>query len=234
MEKDENRNENFDDEVEVDDDEDNDVDDCNDCDDCDDCDDDVVGDEPDNSDVHDGENESENQSNMKSLNEKSTINTTKRFVDESNITNTLNPSTTQEESPYLRILTNKNELESKNYTRDELVFLTKIYERAELYEEAVESSYLYIKMKPILSSDERMTFSNAFKNLLLLKRASLKSLEDQYKKEKKGKVPENITNLIQIIERVEDELNALIGLMLEIVDGYFYLIQKNQKHLFFI
>lgn len=63
-----------------------------------------------------------------------------------------------------------------------------MYNRAELPEEAVNYALSYIKMKPVLSSDERNAFANAFKNLLTIKRNSLRSLVTMEKKEKKLKV----------------------------------------------
>jgi len=133
-------------------------------------------------------------------------------------------------------LNSMNNSNPKKHTRDELVFLTKIFDRCENYEDAIETSLSFIKMKPILSSDERLTFSNAFKNLLIIKRNSLKYLEDLFKKETKNQSKtekegeENIRNceyLDEIITKVEDELHSLIGLMLEILDEM--LIPNSKK-----
>ena len=133
-------------------------------------------------------------------------------------------------------LNSMNNNNPKKHTRDELVFLTKIFDRCENYEDAIETSLSFIKMKPILSSDERLTFSNAFKNLLIMKRNSLKYLEDLFKKERKCKgltekeAEENIKNceyLDEIIIKVEDESHSLIGLMLEILDEM--LIPNSKK-----
>jgi hypothetical protein len=133
-------------------------------------------------------------------------------------------------------LNSMNNNNPKKHTRDELVFLTKIFDRCENYEDAIETSLSFIKMKPILSSDERLTFSNAFKNLLIMKRNSLKYLEDLFKKERKSKgltekeAEENIKNceyLDEIIIKVEDESHSLIGLMLEILDEM--LIPNSKK-----
>lgn len=210
--------------------------------------------DPDQSEDNDTENimrqyqDEEVSNSLNNQTEKSTMNSTKyqlgsnsidttiresNNANTNNINNTLTQSVLNDDHPYIKILTSKNDLQTKNYSRDELVFLTKIYERAELYEESVESSYLFIKMKPILSSEERVVFSNAFKNLLLLKRASLKSLEEQYKKEKRGKNHFNITSLLDIINKVEDELNILIGLMLEIVDDMLLPNSKKAEALVF-
>lgn len=76
--------------------------------------------------------------------------------------------------------------EKKIYTRDECVYLTKLFDRAEQYEEAVDNAVNFIKMKPILNSDERACFANVFKNLVNQKRASIRYLESVKKKRKKS------------------------------------------------
>ena len=119
--------------------------------------------------------------------------------------------------------------EKKIYTRDECVYLTKLFDRAEQYEEAVDNAVNFIKMKPILNSDERACFANVFKNLVNQKRASIRYLESVKKKEKKALknpstnnittvINNNVESLEEIIQKVEDELNSLINLMQEILD----------------
>ena len=128
----------------------------------------------------------------------------------------------------------------KSYTRDELVFLTKINIRASRYEEAVNYAVEFVKLKPVLSSEERNTVSNAFKSLLLLKRTSLKYLTQVFKledqkiqrkeikenKEKFSQIENNLICIEQILSRVEDEYYALIELMLDIIDN---LLLPNSK-----
>jgi 14-3-3 protein epsilon len=120
---------------------------------------------------------------------------------------------------------NNNSLD-KSYSRDELVYLCKLYERAEHYDEAVDYAITFIKMKPILNSEERIVFSNAFKNLLILKRNSLRYLDSIIKKEKKGKGSKNVLHLEEIISKVEDELFTLVNTMLEVLDE---LLLPNSK-----
>lgn len=116
--------------------------------------------------------------------------------------------------------------DKKVYSRDELVFLAKLYDRAEHFEEAVEYSVNFIKMKPILNADERQCFSNAFKNLYSMKRTSMKYLENLIKKEKKAKNIKNESNLQEIILKIEMELNSLINLIQELIDE---LLLPNSK-----
>lgn len=122
---------------------------------------------------------------------------------------------------------NETTPETKLYTRDELVYLTKLYDRAENYDEAVEYAVSFIKMKPILNSDERMCFSNVFKNLLLIKRNSLRYLDSLIRKEFKLKNTDNVNNLQEIIDKVEEEITSLVNLMLDILDEM--LIPNSKK-----
>lgn len=115
--------------------------------------------------------------------------------------------------------------EARVYSKEELIYLAKLYERAERHEEAVNYIYEYIKAKPIMNSDERLCFSNCFKNLLSTKRSSLRYLVTLEKKEKKDSA--NKKYVQEIIRGVEEEFNEVINFMHEILDNY--LIPNSKK-----
>lgn len=115
--------------------------------------------------------------------------------------------------------------EPRVYSKEELIYLAKLYERAERHEEAVNFIYDYIKAKPIMNSDERLCFSNCFKNLLSIKRSSLKYLVTLEKKEKKDSANRGYAQ--EIIKAVEEEYNEIINLMHDILDNY--LIPNSKK-----
>lgn len=118
--------------------------------------------------------------------------------------------------------------EAPVYTRDELVYLCRLYDRAELHEEASDFALEFIKLKPLLNYDERNTFSNAFKNCIMAKRNSLRYLGALIKKETKNNGSKtHIEHIEEIYHKVEEEYNDWINRILDILDGI--LIPNSKK-----
>ena len=126
-----------------------------------------------------------------------------------------------------------NKVDLNNLTKEDIMYLSKLNLRAERYEDAVKYATDYIKLKPVLSYDERNTLSNCFKSLLLLKRTSLNYLsqlfisesKSLYKKstklnsDKKVIIENNIKSIEEVKLKVEGEYYALIDLVLDIVEN---------------
>ena len=90
----------------------------------------------------------------------------------------------------------------KVYTREEYVYLAKLYERAERFDDMVKWINKFIQLDPHLSQEERNILSAGYKNVISGKRASwrlLNGMEKNSEKSKKGsnalkrisKIPEN-------------------------------------------
>ena len=75
----------------------------------------------------------------------------------------------------------------KGPTRDEFVYLSKLYERAERYPDMVSAINKFIEMNPKLSKEEKNILSAGYKNILTDKRASWRLLNTMGKKETKKK-----------------------------------------------
>ena len=106
----------------------------------------------------------------------------------------------------------------KQYNREELVYLAKLNEKIEHSEEAFYYTINYIRLKPVLSNDERNLFNNICKSFLNTKRKSHRFYKSQVLKEtKKGKF-ENVKFLEELIEKIESEINSILNLTLELID----------------
>ena len=113
----------------------------------------------------------------------------------------------------------KNENEKKEYTRDEYIYLSKIYERAERFPDMVSSINKFIELNPKLSKDEKKILSAGYKNVLIDKRASWRLLNYMEKKESKKK-PEQVKNIKEIKKNIEKELKAQFENAHKIIDNY--------------
>jgi 14-3-3 protein epsilon len=63
-------------------------------------------------------------------------------------------------------------MNEKNLTRDEYVYIAKLHERAERFDEIVKSINNFVKLDPVLSNEERDILSAGFKNVISSKRSS--------------------------------------------------------------
>jgi len=96
----------------------------------------------------------------------------------------------------------------KNLTRDEYIYQAKLHERAERFNDMVESIKNYVKLEPVLSNEERNILSAGFKNVISAKRSSWRLLNSLEKKEEK-KNSQNLTYLREVKNQIEDELRKI-------------------------
>jgi len=93
-------------------------------------------------------------------------------------------------------------------TRDENVFMARLAEQAERYEDMVRFMTAVANMGSELSTEERNLLSVAFKNAVGARRSAWRQIAGmiQHQKEKEGKEPPK--SVIDYQARVEQELNA--------------------------
>jgi len=108
----------------------------------------------------------------------------------------------------------------KNYSREEYIFLAKLYERADRFNDMITAVKEYINLNPSLSTEERNIFISSYKNLITPKRASWRLLHSMEKKEQK-KNTENLPyvkltkeNIAMEIKEICDEIQNLIDIKL--------------------
>ena len=96
----------------------------------------------------------------------------------------------------------------KKYSREEYVYLAKLYEKAERYPEMVTFIYKFIELNPILTNDERTILSAGFKNIIGSKRSSWRLIEALEKKEEK-KGGSSLTSVREVKTKIENEMRNI-------------------------
>ena len=120
-----------------------------------------------------------------------------------------------------------SESQSKNkYTREELIFLSKLYTKAELYKEVINFIKEFIKLNPKIEKEECDIISTGFKNMISDKRASwftLNSMEHKEKKKKRNTVKE----IKEIKNHIENEIRETCKELQDLIDKE--LLPKNEE-----
>ena len=120
-----------------------------------------------------------------------------------------------------------SETQSKNkYTREELIFLSKLYTKAELYKEVINFIKEFIKLNPKLEKEECDIISTGFKNMISEKRSSWFTLQSMERKEKKKK-KNTIKEIKEIKNHIENEIRETCKELQDLVDKE--LLPKNEE-----
>ena len=107
----------------------------------------------------------------------------------------------------------------KNLTREELVYLAKLYEKTERYPDMVKTINKFIELDPKLNKNERNILCSGFKNIIADKRASWRLLNSMEKKESK-KNSSQVENIKSVKKNVENDLNKIIEEIISTIDKY--------------
>ena len=92
---------------------------------------------------------------------------------------------------------------SKEYTREEYIYLAKLYEKAERFNDMVNFINKFIEMNPELSHEERIILSAGYKNVISSKRSSWRLVNTLIKKEDKSNT--------QTISYLNEEKSIIAG-----------------------
>ena len=106
-----------------------------------------------------------------------------------------------------------------NYSREEYVYLAKLYEKAQRFPDMVKSINKFVELDPKLTRDERNILSAGYKNIISKKRTSFRLLNNMEKKEEK-KNSTQIANIREIKGAIEKELSQACEEIQKIVDKY--------------
>ena len=109
--------------------------------------------------------------------------------------------------------------DTKNYTREEYVYLAKLYERAERFPDMVKSINKFVELDPKLTREERNILSSGYKNIISDKRASWRLLNSMEKKEEKKNSPQT-ANIRLVKNNIEKELNDICDEVQMIIDKF--------------
>jgi 14-3-3 protein epsilon len=108
---------------------------------------------------------------------------------------------------------------AKTYSREEYVFLAKLYEKAERFDDMVKWINKFVELDPVLSQDERNLLSAGYKNIISGKRAAYRLLNQLERKEGK-KNPKNVTYLKEIKKNLEKEMSDIGDLINNLLKNY--------------
>ena len=108
---------------------------------------------------------------------------------------------------------------NENKTREEYVYLSKLYERAERFQDMVSVINKFIEITPKLTKDERNILSAGYKNILSDKRASWRLLNSMERKETKKKSSQ-VPHIKEIKSHIEEELKKIFDDMHNLIDKY--------------
>ena len=120
-----------------------------------------------------------------------------------------------------------SESQSKNkYSREELIFLSKLYTKAELYKEVINFIKEFIKLNPKIEKEECDIISTGFKNMISEKRSSWFTLQSMERKEKKKK-KNTLKEIKEIKNHIENEIRETCKELQDLVDKE--LLPKNEE-----
>ena len=111
------------------------------------------------------------------------------------------------------------EIRNKTYTREEYVYLAKLYERAERFEDMVFFINKFIELDPNLSHEERNILSAGYKNIISSKRSSWRLINSMEKKEEKKSSPQ-LEYLKEVKTKIENELTQICSDIQNVVNKY--------------
>jgi len=94
------------------------------------------------------------------------------------------------------------------YSREEYIFLAKLYERADRFQDMINTIKLFINLDPNLTVEERNIFSSGYKDLISPKRESWRLLNSLEKKESKKNAP-NLPYIKLIKENITKEITEI-------------------------
>eukprot|EP00758_Cryptobia_borreli_P011844 Tbor_TRINITY_DN5695_c5_g3::TRINITY_DN5695_c5_g3_i1::g.8810::m.8810/K06630/YWHAE; 14-3-3 protein epsilon len=128
---------------------------------------------------------------------------------------------------------------------EELVFMAKLAEQAERYDEMVLCMRKMVKLQSELGLEERNLLSVAFKNVLGSRRNAWRIINAIEIRENEKSAVENLPMIIQLRKQFEAELSAICDDLLHLLDNYlipaavageakvFYLKMKGDYHRYY-
>ena len=112
-----------------------------------------------------------------------------------------------------------SESEEKKPKREEFVYLSKLYDKAERYPDMIKSIKQMIEINPKLNKEECDILSTGYKNMISDKRSSWKILQSMERKEKKIK-SKIIPQIREIKSHIEKEIRDVCNDLQALVDKY--------------
>ena len=108
----------------------------------------------------------------------------------------------------------------QNYSREEYVYLSKLYEKAERFPDMVKSINKFVELDPKLTKEERNLLSAGYKNIISDKRSSWRLLNNMERKEEEKKNTTQSAYIKEIKDKIETELNQICAQIQSVIDKY--------------
>ena len=108
----------------------------------------------------------------------------------------------------------------QNFTREEYVYLSKLYEKAERFPDMVKSINKYVELDPKLTKEERNLLSAGYKNIISDKRSSWRLLNNLEQKEEEKKNTTQSSYIKEVKGKIEKELNSIVDEIQSMIDKY--------------
>jgi 14-3-3 protein epsilon len=105
-------------------------------------------------------------------------------------------------------------------SRDKLVYMAKLAEEAERYDDMVENVKSLAELKVQLNVEERNLLSVAYKNIVGARRASWRVLSSIESKEKEKGDESRVAAISSYRRKVEEELEKICKELLEVLDSF--------------
>ena len=109
--------------------------------------------------------------------------------------------------------------EGKKYNQSDYLFLTKLFQVSENYNDMIKAINKYIELNPKLTKEEKKLFCIGYKNIISNKRNSFQILSNLLSKED-PKQANKVNEISKIKEKVLSELKPILQEGLSILDGY--------------
>lgn len=108
----------------------------------------------------------------------------------------------------------------QNYTREEYVYLAKLYEKAERFPDMIKSINKYVELDPKLTKEERNLLSAGYKNIISDKRSNWRLLNNLERKEEEKKNMTQSANIKEVKSKIEKELNDICDQIQSLIDKF--------------
>ena len=113
----------------------------------------------------------------------------------------------------------EEEDKKEKYTREEYVYLSKLYEKAQRFEDMVSSINKFIELNPQLTKEERNILSAGYKNILFDKRENWRFLSSMERKEAKKK-SKQVIYIQEIKNHIEKEIRTIVESVQNLIDKF--------------
>ncbi len=107
----------------------------------------------------------------------------------------------------------------KKYSRDEFLYLAKLFERADRFQDMIDAIKDFINLDPVLNIEERNIFSAGYKNIISPKRSSWRLLNSMEKKELKKNNSSNLPYIKITKDNITKEIKDICNQIQMILDN---------------